>query len=193
VAGCVLQKASVVGCTLNEPKSGPCKGWIAEIAFPLAAISLNNTNKLPPAEGSYWRINFSRVEWKVHAVGDRYALDGPNCTWPNNAHGCGPENSGDNWVWAPTGMVDIHQPEYWGYLQFSAAPPNTTAAVKDPSWTLRSVAMQIYYAQIRVKGCKMTPTRGCTGGTGNYTDNLLVLSTLAPKGSRALNGANSNH
>jgi hypothetical protein len=22
----------------------------------------------------------------------------------------------DNWVWAPTGMVDIHQPELWGHL-----------------------------------------------------------------------------
>ena len=47
-------------------------------------------------------------------------------------------------------MVDIHQPEYWGYIQFSSGAPNTTAAVKDPSWTLRSVAMQIYYAQVRI-------------------------------------------
>lgn len=62
---CLAQNASVVGCTLNKPLSGPCEGWIAEIAFPLAAISLNNSNALPPPEGSYWRINFSRVEWKV--------------------------------------------------------------------------------------------------------------------------------
>lgn len=62
---CSAQNASVVGCTLNKPLSGPCEGWIAEIAFPLAAISLNNSNTLPPPEGSYWRINFSRVEWKV--------------------------------------------------------------------------------------------------------------------------------
>jgi hypothetical protein len=141
----LAQNASVVGCTLNKPLSGPCEGWIAEIAFPLAAISLNNSNTLPPPEGSYWRINFSRVEWKVrrrkpnasplhchvvvkhnnlsrqardkhmetlkkrgrspcgaqvHAVGDRYQLDGPaNCSWPS-PHGCGPQNSGDNWVWA---------------------------------------------------------------------------------------------
>ena len=53
-------------------------------------------------------------------------------------------------VLQPTGMVDIHQPEYWGYIQFSSGAPNTTAAVKDPSWTLRSVAMQIYYAQVRI-------------------------------------------
>ena len=179
---------SVVGCKLNEPKTGPCAGWIAEIAFPLAAISLNNTNSLPPAEGSYWRINFSRVEWKVHAVGNRYALDGPaNCTWPAT-HGCGSGNAGDNWVWAPTGMVDIHQPEYWGYVQFSSAKPNTTAAVKDPTWAIRSVAMQLYYAQIRAIGCKMTATRGCTGGTGNYTGDLSLLKSLAPKGPKALDG-----
>jgi hypothetical protein len=37
--------AQVVGCTLNEPESGPCAGW----------VGLNNTNRLPPAEGSYSR------------------------------------------------------------------------------------------------------------------------------------------
>ena len=54
--------AKVLGCTLNDPSSGPCRGWSVEIAFPLAAISLNNTNTVPPKPGKYWRINFSRVE-----------------------------------------------------------------------------------------------------------------------------------
>lgn len=247
--------ASVLGCTINEPQTGPCWGWVAEVAFPLAAVSLNNSNvSLPPKEGTYWRINFSRVEWKVRVEGDHYRLDGPaNCTWPS-PHGCGLDNYGDNWVWAPTGavsdwslpsvrprtargnsrnsppasrirlfrlplrlfrllpssctvatavthvstaarpselcigMVDIHQPEFWGYLQFSSARPNTTAAVRDPSWVLRAVAMQLYYAQIRARGCEETPTRGCTGGAGNYTADIAVLRWLAPKGPHALDG-----
>ena len=35
------------GVSVNDPSSGPCRGWSVEIAFPLAAISLNNTNSLP--------------------------------------------------------------------------------------------------------------------------------------------------
>ena len=28
----------------------------------------NNTNSVPPQPGSYWRIDFSRVEWKVRCL-----------------------------------------------------------------------------------------------------------------------------
>ena len=24
----------------------------------------------------------------------------------------------DNWVWSPQGIIDMHQPEHWGYLRF---------------------------------------------------------------------------
>jgi hypothetical protein len=41
-----------------------------------------------------WKIGFSRVEWLKAG---------------------GPE---ENWVWNPTGMVDMHQPERWGVLHF---------------------------------------------------------------------------
>jgi hypothetical protein len=36
--------------------------------------------------GSYWRINFSRVEWKVHVEDDNYVLGAEpgdcKCVWP---------------------------------------------------------------------------------------------------------------
>ena len=51
----VKAAAKVHGCTLNDPSSGPCKGWTAEVAFPLAGLSFNNTNTVPPKPGSYWR------------------------------------------------------------------------------------------------------------------------------------------
>jgi len=53
--------AMVHGCKLNDPSSGPCKGWTAEVKFPLKGLSFNNTNTVPPKDGSYWRIDFSRV------------------------------------------------------------------------------------------------------------------------------------
>ena len=73
-------------------------------------------------KGSYWRINFSRVEWKVHVIGDAYVLGAKPgdcaCTWPCYPVGC-KKNPGDNWLWAPLGIVDVHQPERWGYIQFA--------------------------------------------------------------------------
>lgn len=44
----------------------------------------------------------------------------------------------DNWVWAPTYVIDIHLPEYWGYVQMSSGAVNTSAMVMDPdvSWIL---------------------------------------------------------
>lgn len=86
----LLTSAKVWGCTINEPATGPCKGWTVEIKFPLKAISLNNTNTLPIKNGSYWRINFSRVEWKVTIRQDPssgreyYIKDSTPC---------------DNWLW----------------------------------------------------------------------------------------------
>ena len=55
----VKAAAKVHGCTLNDPSSGPCKGWTAEVAFPLAGLSFNNTNTVPPKPGSYWRCALS--------------------------------------------------------------------------------------------------------------------------------------
>jgi hypothetical protein len=115
-------RTKVFGCDVNIPPGGnkTCQGWSLEIAFPLAAISLNNTNALPIKHGSYWRINFSRVEWKAHIEGgaasgglasggdasSRYVLgekagDG-SCDWPCPG-GC-KQNPGDNWLWAPLGI-----------------------------------------------------------------------------------------
>jgi hypothetical protein len=132
----LVTAAKVHGCTVNVPSSGPCQGWSVEIKFPLAAISLNNTNELPPKHNSYWRINFSRVEYKVHVDKDanNFVKDNTPC---------------ENWLWAPLGIVDVHQPERWGYLQFSNEKVNTTSVLQDPDWEIRSVAMQLYYAEHR--------------------------------------------
>jgi transposase len=53
-----------------------------------------------------------------------------------------PEN---NWVWSPHGVIAMHQPETWGYVQFVE---NTTdrfieKADEQVKWALR----QVYYRQ----------------------------------------------
>lgn len=90
--------------TINDPNDTDEK-WVVEMAIPFKAL-VNHAIEA----GQYWRLNFSRVEWQqVEIKNNSYAkVEGKN--------GFGHE---DNWVWAPTGVVDIHMPEYWGFVQFS--------------------------------------------------------------------------
>jgi hypothetical protein len=136
-----------------------------EVAFPHAGMTLNNTRHGPPRDGEYWRINFSRVEWKVYVEGDGYRKTQPGVQQP------------DNWVWAPTGVVDIHQPERWGYVQFSSGSVGSAAFVPDPDFAVRAAAMQLYYAQ-----------QAYRSGTGKYTTDLVVLARLAPAGAWVFDG-----
>ncbi len=87
-----LKSAVAVQGTINAPNDKD-HGWTLEIAYPLSAFA--SRQAVPhPLDGTMWRINFSRVEWK-----------------PGQA-------KEDNWVWSPQGLVDMHVPEQWGYLRF---------------------------------------------------------------------------
>src|SRR5262249_33418945 len=52
-----------------------------------------------------------------------------------------------NWVWSPQGVVDMHRPERWGYLQFSTARPGSAAFRPDPAGPARHLLHRVYYAQ----------------------------------------------
>ena len=81
------------------------RGWTAEIAIPGTSIQQYSRTPCPPAPGDRWRLNFSRVEWEVesHQGGYRKKEDLP-CA---------------NWVWSPQGVVNMHEPHMWDYVQFS--------------------------------------------------------------------------
>ena len=87
----------------------------------------------------------------------------------------------DNWLWAPLGVVDVHQPERWGYLQFSDRPVNTSRPVKDPDFAVRSVAMQVYYAEHAYAAAH----------NGSFTDDVASLGAYVPLGGEALRCAKS--
>jgi hypothetical protein len=89
--------------TINDP-SDEDDGWSVEIAIPWPALNELSKLQLPPKPGEHIRINFSRVEWQT-VVEDRKYVKVPNT----------PE---DNWVWSPQLVVDMHQPERWGILEF---------------------------------------------------------------------------
>jgi hypothetical protein len=118
--------------TLNDA-SDRDRGWTLEIAWPWRGLRELTKRRVPPQDGDQWRINFSRVEWEHEVVGGKYRQV------PNR-----PEA---NWVWSPQGVVNMHRPERWGYLQFSTSPPGKADFVPDPAGPARHLLHEIYYAQ----------------------------------------------
>jgi hypothetical protein len=100
-----LVSAVHVDGTLNDPSDAD-RGWSVEVAFPFDGLAKYNRGRpTPPLPGDAWRVNFSRVEWTHDVVDGRYV---------KRRHV--PE---DNWVWSPQGVIDMHQPEHWGFVTFS--------------------------------------------------------------------------
>lgn len=97
-----LKTAVAVQGTLNNP-SDTDRGWTVEIAFPWSAFASRAPVKRPQP-GDTWRVNFSRVQWRVEVKNGKYEKV--------------PGLKEDNWVWSPQGLIDMHVPEMWGYVRF---------------------------------------------------------------------------
>ncbi len=132
VAG--LKTGVQVQGTLNNT-SDKDQSWTVEMAVPLKQLRMGFPFHVP-AEGTLWRINFSRVEWKTQVVnGDVVKLKDAN----------GRELPENNWVWSPQGVINMHFPERWGYLQFTRKE-NTTFTLPYAEKQKRYL-WQIYYLQ----------------------------------------------
>jgi hypothetical protein len=128
-----LKTAVHVNGTLNNPTDTD-QGWTVEIAFPWKVLSEHALHAGPPTDGEQWRIDFSRVEWQI--------------TTNDGAYKKVPATPEDNWVWSPTGVVDMHRPEMWGVLQFTRRPSGEDVpVVAIPGKPARDLALEIYYAQ----------------------------------------------
>ena len=53
----------------------------------------------------------------------------------------------ENWVWSPQGVINMHCPEKWGYVQFTSGKPGAVEYRPDPTEPARMVLHEIYYAQ----------------------------------------------
>ncbi|MDR9446959.1 MAG: carbohydrate-binding family 9-like protein [Balneolaceae bacterium] len=141
--------------TLNDP-SDTDEGWTLEVAIPFDVLSETSDQNLP-SDGSQWKLNFSRVEWKTDAVDGGYVKQKDPQT--------GESFPEDNWVWSPQGVIDMHLPERWGIIQFSTTPPGSDVSFSTPEdllheWVLR----QLYYRQVEYHQ-----------ENGSFTDNLKDL------------------
>lgn len=68
--------------------------------------------------------NSSRVNWHILVEDGKYVKD--------------PEKPDeDNWVWAGQGSINMHLPEFWGYLQFADGAVNETGTVAAPLFSIQ--------------------------------------------------------
>jgi hypothetical protein len=104
-----LQTAVHVEGTLNNPTNTDSY-WSVEMAIPLKPyMRMISGSKGKINDGEQWRINFSRVQWDHDIVDGNYTRKREN----------GKRLPEYNWVWSNQKVIDMHQPEKWGYLQFS--------------------------------------------------------------------------
>jgi hypothetical protein len=133
-----IQSAVSISGTINEGNDKD-EGWSLEVAIPFNAIKLRQSEP-SPTEGTRWQINFSRVAWDKSWDDESYVKQ------KNEQGQVMPEH---NWVWSPQGIVNMHYPEMWGFMQFSTDAVGTApfpfyfvAGEAERIW-LRKV----YYAQ----------------------------------------------
>jgi len=135
-----LRVGTHINGTLNNPDDTD-KGWTVELAIPLAALKECAKDASLPQPGDQWRIDFSRVEWRTVIENGNYRKEINPAT--------GKPFPEDNWVWSPQGRINMHMPEMWGYLQFSAlvAGKETDVWIPDVDFEIKWALRTVYYAE----------------------------------------------
>lgn len=152
-----LKSGVYIDGTINRPGDRD-RGWSVEMAFPWDVLKECSVDGKPPKPCDHWRVNFSRVEWKTEVKNERYVkvID------PETGKAI-PE---DNWVWSAQGLINMHYPEMWGYVQFSSLLAGQGKdnfrmnSGEEAKWSLR----QIYYRE-----------RDSFLNKGRFTDDLSKL------------------
>lgn len=148
--------------TANNPNDTD-EYWAVEMAIPFSGVYVFGQHD-PPKNDDVWRINFSRVQWKHDVIKGNYQRRRDGDT--------GKVLPEDNWVWSPIGIVDMHNPERWGYIKFIDTP---VPDVKETTFELpekeliKQRAWLIYYLQRRHHRLHQT-----------YSKSLTELATLYP-------------
>ncbi len=135
-----LQHAVFVDGTINKPGDLD-KSWQVEMAIPLAMPAVLGGVSKQPADGDTWRINFARVEWRGPLVlsTERENYKPEKLLAMQKLIRC---------CWTPQGIVNMHRPETWRYLQFYNRPAGSPAFFEpDPTEWARYTLHKVLYAQ----------------------------------------------
>jgi hypothetical protein len=115
-------KTSVsINGTMNDPTDSD-RGWSVEVAMPWEVLKEANSHNNTP-ENEFWRIGFSRVNWKFEITNGKYyrKKDRNGKYLPEF-----------NWVWSPQWVINMHEPERWGYVYFSSEEAGTEVNFEIP-------------------------------------------------------------
>lgn len=104
--------------------------WTIEIVIPFSSLKHKGNFTITPNIGDNWRVNFSRVEWDLKFTNNTYEkFDKPE----------------HNWVWSPQWAINMHRPEYWGYLYF--VDSTNISVIPNFDWEIENHLMNIYEQQ----------------------------------------------
>lgn len=135
-----IQAEVTLAGSLNNPTDLDTN-WTIEVAMPWSVLRECTPTKRRPRVGEQWRINFSRVQWQHQIENGQYTKKiNPNT---------GKSYPEYNWVWSPQGVIDMHRPETWGFVQFSGhiAGKAESALIPDPDEKIKWKLRKIYYKQ----------------------------------------------
>ncbi|MBL7472389.1 carbohydrate-binding family 9-like protein [Robertkochia sediminum] len=130
-----LKTAVHIDGSLNDA-SDEDRGWSVEIAMPWDVLSEASHMPVPP-EGKFWRVNFSRVNW------DHDLKDGRYSRKKDEDGNFAPEY---NWVWSAQQVVNMHEPERWGYVYFKPQGEVSTFEIPEAEvvkWRLYAIYREL--------------------------------------------------
>ncbi|WP_418603162.1 carbohydrate-binding family 9-like protein [Hwangdonia sp.] len=146
-----LKSAVTVDGTLNNPNDID-KSWTMEIAIPFKDLRTAYHQDNVPRD-QFYRVNFSRVNWDHDITNGNYARkkDENGKFLPEY-----------NWVWSPTGVINMHLPETWGYVYFSSEEVGSKTTFTMPNdekikWKLYELfrANKAYYRANKVSAASV--------------------------------------
>lgn len=133
-----LQTAVHIDGALNCPQAQNRK-WSVEVVIPHRSLmECCGSSASAPGRGTYWRIDFSRVQWLVDIENGRYEKRRDPAT--------GNPLPEDNWVWSPTGIINMHYPELWGFLFFCEDSETVyeIPQIEQQKWALRKLYYRLH-------------------------------------------------
>jgi len=159
-----LRTAVYIEGTINSPDAAS-RFWSVEVVIPFTSICECAAENRPPVNGEYYRMNFSRVQWLVDVKNGKFQKR-------MNSH-TGEPLPEDNWVWAPTGVINIHYPELWAFVFFSDGSGNDAVYTIPEDERIKWELRKLYYAE-----------HACFAETNHYTQSLdelvSILNRLSP-------------